>query len=398
LKRGITNGLPRSFYVISIGAFLFQLTNFMIQPVFTLYILDLGASIFQVGLILSLQSFLMIVSRVPLTLLAEKIGKNRMLSVTFIVQATAQILYFLAPSPLWLYFIPLYGIVARGLFNQLAMSMASNMAPSTRQGDALGRYMTFFSMGLFIGPVITSILVASVSYRQLFLVAALFPAMGEVLFLRYATRGDWNRAPEPRRRPRSSETSSLKAVLRERNVLILTVIRTAYAISNTMFNTLFAIYAVDQLGFSPSLVALLFSAVGFANTLIKLPAGRISDRVGRKNLLLVAFGVIVIDYVAIAYARNIIPLAVSLIVFGACWGTRAVTEWSFLASTVPPETKTLAMSYLSTFWGLGSTVGSMIAGISAGVLPFPTIFLLAAIINIPAIPSIYAMKNPKDTT
>jgi len=155
---------------------------------------------------------------------------------------------------------------------------------------------------------------------------------------------------------------------------------------------------VDQLGFSPSLVALLFSAVGFANTLIKLPAGRISDRVGRKNLLLVAFGVIVIDYVAIAYARNIIPLAVSLIVFGACWGTRAVTEWSFLASTVPPETKTLAMSYLSTFWGLGSTVGSMIAGISAGVLPFPTIFLLAAIINIPAIPSIYAMKNPKDTT
>ena len=41
------------------------------------------------------------------------------------------------------------------------------------------------------------------------------------------------------------------------------------------------------------------SIIGRDNVLIKLPAGRISDRVGRKALLLVTFGMIIIDYVAV---------------------------------------------------------------------------------------------------
>jgi len=393
---GIEGGLPRSFYVVSVAAFLFQLTNYVIQPIFTLYILDLGASMLQVGLILSIQSILAIASKVPLALVAEKIGEGRMLGITFIVQATAPILYFLAPSPAWLYLIPLYQIVATGSFNQLAMSMVSNMAPTTGQGEALGRYMTFFSMGMFIGPIITSALIAQISYRQLFLVAAIFPVIGGGVFIRHATdMGNRSPAPDPGRQPRSSTSGSLKAVLRERNVVILSVIRTAYSMSNTIFNALFAVYAVERLGLSPSLVALLFSVLGLANALIKLPAGRISDRVGTKPLLLVTFGMIIVDYVAIAYARSVLLLAISLVVFGVCWGTRAVTEWSFLASTVSPETKTLAISYLSIFWGIGSTVGGMIAGVSAGVLPFSEIFLIAALINVPAIPAICAMREIK---
>lgn len=389
------NSLPRSFYVVSVASFLFSLTRNVTQPIFSLYVLDMGASLLQVGLILSIQSFLMIVTRIPLTVLAEKIGRNRMFAIAFVIQATASVLYAVAPSPTWLYFIPFYQIIASGSYNQLAMSTASDMAPVTRQGDALGRYMTFMTMGMFVGPLITSALITRISYRQLYLATALFPVTGLVLFLRHMPKNP--RRTQSRDNPgggvQMGTLDALKLVLGNRNVLVLTLIRTTFSMSNTVFTALFAVYAVRELGFSPSLASLLFSVVGFSNAFVKLPAGTLSDRLGAKRVLLTAFGVLILVYASIPYARGI-PLLVPLLVFfGLCWGTRAVTEWATLANTVPQETKAIAMSYLSSVWGLGATIGSIMLGVFGEALPFSTIFLMLALINVPALPAIYIMKE-----
>jgi MFS family permease len=389
------NSLPRSFYVVSVASFLFSLTRNVTQPIFSLYVLDMGASLLQVGLILSIQSFLMIVARIPLTVLAEKIGRNRMFAIAFVIQATASVLYAVAPSPTWLYFIPFYQIIASGSYNQLAMSTASDMAPVTRQGDALGRYMTFMTMGMFVGPLITSALITRISYRQLYLATALFPVTGLVLFLRHMPKdpGRTQSRDNPRGGVQMGTLDALKLVLGNRNVLVLTMIRTTFSMSNTVFTALFAVYAVRELGFSPSLASLLFSVVGFSNAFVKFPAGTLSDRLGAKRVLLTAFGVLILVYASIPYARGI-PLLVPLLVFfGLCWGTRAVTEWATLANTVPQETKAIAMSYLSSIWGLGATIGSILLGVFGEALPFSTIFLMLALINVPALPAIYIMKE-----
>ena len=391
-------GLPAGFYVVSLAAFLFGLAGLVTQPILTLYILELGASVVQVGLLLSIQSLLMIVLRIPLTLLARRIGEARMLYSAFIVQATTQVLYFLAPSPAWLYLIIMYQIIATGSFFQLATSMSSNMAPPTRQGDALGRYMTFMSMAMFVGPVICGVLVAHISYRQLFLVSALFPAVGLFLFHRYAAKGT-SPAPDAALRPpipMAEAFGSLRVILRERNMLILSLIKTTYSTSNNIFMTLFAIYAVKQLGFTPSVAALLYSVMGLANTLVKFPAGRLSDRLDRKAVLLATFGVVVLVYVALAYVRGVVLFGVLVTVFGVCWGTRAVTEWALIASTVSQDMKTVTISFQEIFWDIGASTGSILAGVFAEVLPFPTIFLIAALINVPALPSIYCMKKPEN--
>ncbi|MFP3952363.1 MAG: MFS transporter [Candidatus Bathyarchaeia archaeon] len=393
--------LPKSFYALSLSAFLFQLTVYIVRPIFTLYILELGATMFQVGLIVSIRSFLMMTSRIPLGILASKVGENKMLIAAFIVQSVSSVLYFLAPNPIWLYIIPFFEILGTGSFNQLCMSKVSNMAPSTRQGDALGRYMTLFSLGMFIGPVITSSLVTFIDYSRLYLVTAAFPVAGLLLFL--ITQSQLSpEVPESKNgetldpEPDEEDTdmiTSIKDVLLRRNVLVLSAIRAGYALTNTIFNTLFAVYAVQQLGYSDSLVALLFSLVGLANTIVKLPAGRLADRIGRKKVLLITFGIIILDYFAIAYMESLPLVAIALIIFGTCWGTRAVTEWSFLASTVEPEVKTIAMSYLSSFWGVGAIIGSMMAGLLPDIVPYSIIFVITAIINIPAIPLIYTMER-----
>jgi MFS family permease len=394
------NSLPRSFYVVSVASFLFSLTRNVTQPIFALYVLELGASLGQIGFILSVQSFLMIVARIPLTLLAEKIGRYKMFAIAFVIQATASVLYAIAASTTWLYLIPFYQIIASGSYNQLAMSTASDMAPATRQGDALGRYMTFMTLGMFVGPLITGAFITQFSYRQLYLVTALFPVIGLVLFLRYIPRDVERTRSEDYSgdKVQTGTLDALRTILGNRNVLILTLIRATYSMSNTVFTALFAVYAVRDLGFSPSLAALLFSVVGFANAFVKFPAGSLSDRLGAKRVLFASFGILILVYASIPYARSIPLLLPLLVLFGLCWGTRAVTEWATLANTVTMETKTLAMSYLSSIWGLGATFGSLMLGVFGANLPFSTIFLILGLINVPALPAIYLMKDKRART
>jgi MFS family permease len=387
-------GLPVSFYIVSLSAFLFGLSRHTTKPIFTLYILDMGASLVQVGLILSVQSILMMVMRIPLMMISNRVGHNRMFLFSFFVQATASILYAIAPNPSWLYIIPFYQILASGSFNQLAMSTVSNMAPATRQGDALGRYMTFMSLGMFVGPVITGSLINHISYRQLFMVTAIFPAIGLGLFLKFKPK-EIHAPPKEEESPKKGlgTIAVLKVILRDRNVLILTFIRAAYSMSNTVFTSLFAVFAVQDLGFTPALAALLFSVVGFSNAFIKFPAGRMADTLGPRKVLLATFSTLILVYLSISYVRGIAPIIVLLVLFGACWGTRAVTEWSTLTNTVTQETKTMAISYLGSIWGVGATMGSLMVGIVGETYPFSTIFLILALINLPTLPAIYAMRK-----
>jgi len=390
-------GLPASFYIVSLSSFLFELSRHTTQPIFTLYILDMGASLVQVGLILSVQSILMMVVRIPLAMVANRVGHNRMFLIAFFIQATAPLLYAIAPDPSWLYVIPFYQILASGSFNQLAMSTVSNMAPATRQGDALGRYMTFMSMGMFVGPIIAGSLITHIGYRQLFMVTSLFPAIGLGLFLKFK--------PQGMRAPPSEEESveegpgtlaTLKVILRDRNVLILTFVRSAYSMSNTVFTSLFAVFAVRDLGFTPALAALLFSVVGISNALIKIPAGRMTDSLGPRKVLFASFFTLILVYLSISYARGVAPILLLLVLFGACWGTRAVTEWSTLTNSVTQETKTIAISYLGSIWGVGATLGSVMVGVVGDTFPFSSIFLMLALINIPALPAIYLMRKKKE--
>ncbi|MFA5868632.1 MAG: hypothetical protein WC941_02920, partial [Candidatus Bathyarchaeia archaeon] len=55
----VGGGLPGRFYAVSLAGFLWEMGFFMTQPILTLHYLNIGASILFIGLILSLQAFLL---------------------------------------------------------------------------------------------------------------------------------------------------------------------------------------------------------------------------------------------------------------------------------------------------------------------------------------------------
>jgi len=376
--RRLFGGLPPEFYVVSFSGFMFHMGTSVTAPILTLHMQGVGASVFQIGAILSMQALLLTVLRLPLTLLARRVGEKKMLGMAFIAQAAAQMLMGWAPTPRWFYAAPVMQIIATGTFFQLATALNSNLAPLERQGEAMGRHMTIMSIAMFIGPALCSLIVNSLGYRRVFYVSSLFPLLGLFMFSGFTLGVKTEGIEVPRHETPS--LGSMRKLFGSRNVVALTIIRTLYSTSNNTYSTLFSLYAVNTLGFDPASVAFLYSVMGVANTAVKVPAGA-------------TFSTIVLVYITLSFARVYPLVAAAVVVFGATWGTRATVEWAFLASLVEPEVKNIAVSYIESFWDLGSALGSFLAGALSGVLPMPTIYLLLAGMNLPALPAILLMEE-----
>jgi predicted MFS family arabinose efflux permease len=196
-------------------------------------------------------------------------------------------------------------------------------------------------------------------------------------------------------RPKIGARESLGRILRNRNVMLLSYCRLSFSTGQSLFMTLFSIYATEDLGISASTVALLFTVRGLTNVLTRYPVGRLSDRIGRKKPIIAAFSALTVAFLITATQRSTLLLGVAMTIYGLSWGTRAVTEWALLTDLVEPEIKTISMSYMSSIFGLGSTLGSILAGVLSLYLPFTTIFLIAAAIIVPPIPVISMMKRPE---
>jgi ACDE family multidrug resistance protein len=389
----IVSGYDTRIYALMLSATTFVLNFTLIQPIFSLFLTSRGITVVQLGILLSIQSFISLIIRIPLSGVVVKVGRLRSMIIGLFVSGVASVIFIYAQTYTHFLLAIAVNSITASSFNQTAMSTVSDAAPPERQGDAMGRYLTFLGLGMLIGPAVCSRLVESLGYTGLFWLSAIAPLFGIALLIFMAPTNIKEREATSREKTLISAMDSMKMILGNRNVLLLSYCRASFSAAQSLFLALFSIYAVQQLGFSESVVAMLFTVRGFANMLARYPAGSISDRIGRRPLMLGAYGFLVGSFFMIAYTKSALMLGIALGLYGLCWGTRAVSEWAFLTDLVEPEIKTISISYLASVFSLGSTLGSVASGILTLYLPYSTIFLIGAALNLGAIPAILAMRK-----
>ncbi|UCH38065.1 MAG: MFS transporter [Candidatus Bathyarchaeota archaeon] len=161
-------------YLLVFVSFTYWMT-FLTSPIFPLYVVqDLDASTLMLGLIMSISSICSIIFRVPFGMIADRIGRWRMLTIALAITGISFLLYFLAPTYVWLFPISILRAIARSSFLPAASAVASNIAPSSKErGKTMGIYMTSISSALVLGPLLNSYLLDFLSFRHIFLVVAM---------------------------------------------------------------------------------------------------------------------------------------------------------------------------------------------------------------------------------
>ena len=122
----------------------------------------------------------------------------------------------------------------------------------------------------------------------------------------------------------------------------------------------------------------MFAAFSLAQFAFSPLAGALSDRFGRRPLLLLAIAGLGADYIFHALAPSVLWLFVGRILAGAC-GSSYVIANAFLADVTAPEGRAKAFGMLGAAFGMGFVLGPAIGGLLGELGPRVPFWVAAAI-------------------
>lgn len=125
----------------------------------------------------------------------------------------------------------------------------------------------------------------------------------------------------------------------------------------------FLILRTQDIGVPLETTILIYAAFNLAAALISYPAGSLSDRWGRKNVLLASFIIFLISYLGFALTQNVSLIAGLFVFYGLYQGMFRSVGKAFASDFVPEHLRASGIGWYSTTVGLLQLVASVVAGL-----------------------------------
>jgi MFS family permease len=125
----------------------------------------------------------------------------------------------------------------------------------------------------------------------------------------------------------------------------------------------FLILRTQDIGTSIETTIVIYAMFNLVAAVISYPAGFLSDKLGRKNVLLVAFVIFLIAYVGFALAPNILVVAVLFVFYGLYQGIFRAVGKALASDFVPERLRASGVGWYGTTVGLLQLVASVVAGL-----------------------------------
>ncbi len=161
-------------FVLTCGTTFFNYLSYqLLLPVIPLYLLHIGGADWQVGLVLGVTAFTALLARPFVGYVADQVGRRPLLvggPICYIGTALLHIVARSVPALLAVRVVSGVGISANSTGSP---TYASDVAPASRRGEAIGIIGSAMNLAIAFGPLIGIWLLAEYGYNTVFLVAAL---------------------------------------------------------------------------------------------------------------------------------------------------------------------------------------------------------------------------------
>jgi predicted MFS family arabinose efflux permease len=174
--------------------------------------------------------------------------------------------------------------------------------------------------------------------------------------------------------------SRLNVGLRDWTIVLLGGASTLMVFTYQGFTAFLPLYLVTAKGVSPPTAAVLFGAFFATGAVVQPFAGYLSDRLGKRPLLVALTLLHVLSLVVLPFVETLTSIAVLVVILGTRAGIGPVNN-AFLVGVLPADVRGSGYGLLrSVFMTIGST-GSIVVGAFADAGSFDEAFLfLAAVV------------------
>lgn len=144
----------------------------------------------------------------------------------------------------------------------------------------------------------------------------------------------------------------------------------------------FLILRAKHIGIATETTILIYAAFNLMAALSSYPAGSLSDRLGRRNIIILALFIFTLTYFGFALSRNFLLIGLLFILYGAYQGIFRAVGKALATDLVPRHLRATGIGIYSTVIGLTSLVASIVGGQLWDKINPSAVFLFGAIMAI----------------
>lgn len=351
--------LPAGVWALGLVSLLMDVSSEMIHSLLPVFLVtSLGASALTVGLIEGVAEATALITKLFSGLLSDHMGKRKPLAIIgYGLAALTKPLFALAPTIGWVVTARFADRVGKGIRGAPRDALIADITPDYQRGAAYGLRQTLDSVGALGGPLLAILLMGVFvqDIRAVFWVAVI-PAVLAVIMLIVGVREPLRSANRQHRQP--LQLSNLRAF----GAGFWLTVTLGGVLMLARFSEAFLVLRAEQLQLSLTWVPLVLVIMNIVYAATSYPAGRLSDRVGRRALLEIGVGVLIIADLILALMPTL-----NWALFGiALWGLHMGLTHGILAALVadaaPAHLRGSAFGIFNLVSGVTLLAASVLAG------------------------------------
>jgi MFS family permease len=349
----------RNIILLGLTSLLTDISSEMVYPLLPFFLVSsLGASPAILGLIEGVAESLASLLKVVSGYISDRAGRRKPLTILgYAGSALGKLLLYLAGSWVVVFAARIVDRFGKGIRTAPRDALIAESSSSGRRGRAFGLHRAMDSAGAAIGVLLAFMLISAApsDFRRVFLWSLIPAVLGVILlfFVRETRLQDHRTATIQRFRWRVLP-AKLRAFL---------IISLLFSLGNS--SNAFLLLRARALHVDPAQILLLYLMYNISYALFSYPAGRVSDVLGRKMVLVAGYILFAVVYFGFAFfvdpERSWITWAL-FILYGIFSAFTDGVEKALVSDLAPVEMRGTAIGLHATLVGIGLLPASLIAG------------------------------------
>ena len=346
--------------LLGLVSFFSDISAEMVYPIIPLYLsAAFGATPALIGLIEGIAESLASLLKVFSGYITDKFGKKK--PIAFLGYAAGlvyKVALILAGSWGGVLGARVIDRVGKGIRTAPRDVMVCDSADENNLGKAFGVHKALDMAGSAIGIFISYLLLEkagkTAAYKELFAISIIPAILGLLMF--FFIKEKRTHEDAKKREPFWQNIKKLDGQLK-----LYLFVAFLFTLGNS--SNAFLLLRAKSVGFDDNNVILLYLIFNLTASILSIPLGRLSDRVGRKKLLVAGYIVFSAVYLGFAFASSQFTIVIVFVLYGFYSAMITGVERAFIAEISPVYLKGSMLGLHSTIVGIALLPSSVIAGL-----------------------------------
>ena len=369
--------VPRSVWALGFVSMFMDISSEMVHALLPIYMVAvLGTSVLAVGLIEGIAEATASIVKVFSGAISDRFGKRKLLAVVgYGLGALTKPVFPLAGTLDWLVGARFVDRIGKGIRGAPRDALVADVTPPELRGTAYGLRQTLDTIGAFTGPLLAMGLMwwTANNYQRVFWLAVIPAFVAVAVLVVFVHEPKLPQTARPRKLPlRKSELVRLGAAY-------WWVVGIGLVFTLARFSEAFLILRAQAVGLAPMWAPAVLVLMGVAYSLSAYPAGVLSDRRPRQDVLLAGLALLVAADLVLAFMPGLWGLGLGVVLWGLHMGFTQGVFNSLIADSAPADLRGTAFGMYNLLTGVALLLASVIAGALWDVVGFQGTFACGAL-------------------